>query len=115
MTEGGGAPTPSEVLIRLHGEMTRAGVVSMLVQIWAEAPRDPELAEIARHKIAEVRRLLQEALHPWAATQPGDADRHAADAADTVMLLFQGITVRGSIQPDADREALLRAVTALLP
>lgn len=115
MTADGGAPTPSEVLIRLHGEMAEAGIDSMLVQIWAEAPRDPELAEIARHKIAEVRRLLQRALHPWAATLTGDADERAADAADTVMLLFQGITVRASIQPDADPRALLRAVTALLP
>jgi hypothetical protein len=31
------------------------------------------------------------------------------------MLLFQGITVRGSIQPDADPGALLRAATAQLP
>jgi AcrR family transcriptional regulator len=115
MTADGGAPTPSEVLLRLHEEMTQAGVLPMLVQIWAEAPRDPELAEIAHHKITEVRQLLQRALQPWASAQPGDAQRRASDAADTVMLLFQGITVRSSIQPEADARALLRAATGLLP
>ncbi|MDQ1128975.1 AcrR family transcriptional regulator [Microbacterium sp. SORGH_AS 888] len=114
MTREGAAPTPAEILVRLYDEMAGAGVTEMLVQIWAEAPHDPLLAGLARDKIAQVRELLHEALLPWAATQDGDVQRLAADATETIMLLFQGATVRQTLEPEADAHVLLAAVVRLL-
>lgn len=48
-------------------------------------------------------------------TEPRRADELAVDAADAVMLLFQGATVRRSIQPSTDARALLEAAARLLP
>ncbi|MBZ4488338.1 TetR/AcrR family transcriptional regulator [Microbacterium sp. cx-55] len=114
LTASGGTPTPLQVLTRLYGDIAHPGVAPILVQLWAEAPHNPDLAELAHHKFTEIRRLLQGTLRPWADTQGPDAERLASDAADTIMLLFQGIVIRGSIDPDADSDALLRAVSRLL-
>lgn len=114
MTAGGATPGPGEILGFLFTEMTRAGATSVLLQVWAEAPHDPELAARVQEKIAEVRTLIGTALHGWAAQQEGDSDQRANDAADTVMLLFQGLAVRLSLQPTLDPEAMLRAVSAVL-
>lgn len=114
MTAGGATPGPAEVLTRLYDEMAGAGVIDLLVQIWAACTQDPDLAALSREKIGEVRELLRTALRPWAARFPDEPEQRASDAADTVMLLFQGVAVRGSVQPDADRRMLLRAAAAML-
>lgn len=114
MTRDRAAPAPAEVLLRLYDEMETAGAVGMLVQLWAEAPHDPVLAELVRDKVGEVRELVRQALLPWAATHEGDAEELAADATDAVMLLFQGAAVRRSIQPDAEPRALLASAARML-
>lgn len=114
MTRDRAAPTPAEVLLRLYDEMETAGAVGMLVQIWAEAPHDPVLAELVRDKVSEVRELVRQALLPWAATHEEDAEELASNATDAVMLLFQGSAVRHSIQPGSDPRALLAAAARML-
>ncbi|MFT4307585.1 MAG: TetR/AcrR family transcriptional regulator [Microbacterium sp.] len=82
----------------------------VLLQIWADVPRDPELAGVARTNIGRVRDLMRTSLLPWAAEHADDATTVAAEVADAVMAAVQGYIVRIAFDPDADPASLRRGL-----
>jgi AcrR family transcriptional regulator len=110
---GSGLPserTPADVLthlLRSNRDRTRA---QTLLQIWAEAPRDAELADIARDSLFELRAQIRAALQPWWTS----TDRSAsADAiTDAILTAGQGYIVRLTVDRDIDVDELASAVAA---
>ncbi|MFT4211915.1 MAG: TetR family transcriptional regulator [Microbacterium sp.] len=86
----------------------------LLLQIWADLPRDPELASIARTNIGKVRDLMRTALRPWARDQAAVTDASAttieAEVAEAVMAAVQGYVVRLAFDPDPDPAAVRRGL-----
>jgi AcrR family transcriptional regulator len=89
----------------------------ILLQIWAEVPRDPELSVMGRENIARFRGTLRDALRPWArlrAGATGDVEAMATAGADVTLAALQGSVVRIVFDPDADAAAQAAALTAAL-
>lgn len=104
-------PTPDALLDRLlQGPATDRAQTSVLVQVWGEMSKDPDLAAIAEENIGHLRRLLADALLPWAREQVDDARRaatHARSTTEWLITLSFGYAVRLALQPAAE-PALLR-------
>jgi len=89
----------------------------ILIQIWAEVPRDAELADMARDNIAMFRGTIRQALGPWARArvgENGDVDGMATAGADATLAALQGSIVRIVFDPDADPVAQAAALAAAL-
>ena len=100
--------TPASVvshLIQASGDPAHA---QMLLEIWAEAPRDPDLLDISRQSLNQLRELVRTALLPWCEQRPsaGPARPTAAALADAVVAAIQGFLVTVSIDRDGDADAL---------
>jgi AcrR family transcriptional regulator len=87
----------------------------MLVQIWAEAPRDPEIAELARDNLDQLRQTLARALGPWAHTHADpDPEALARRRAAAITVLLQGCVTHLSAHPAADLSELAAELLELL-
>lgn len=84
----------------------------LLLQIWADLPRDPELAAVARANVGKVRELMRASLRPWAQTvaAESDADAIAAETAEAVMATMQGYIARLAFDPETDPAAVRRGL-----
>jgi AcrR family transcriptional regulator len=110
----GAVLSPEEVLRHiLADKRADPDAMSAVLQIWAESTHDEDLADVVRDNLAVVRDVLHEALEPWAAAAPA-GERDAAKATDTVLLLMHGFIVRANVDPDADFDALVDSVAAML-
>ncbi|MEW1828253.1 TetR/AcrR family transcriptional regulator [Streptomyces sp. NPDC088196] len=106
--------TPSSVLLNLLRASADRTHAQTLVQIWAEAPRDPVLAEVAQQSTLELRALVAALLMPWcrenaSISAPPDPDV----LADAVLTALQGFLVRLTIDRDIDPEVLAGRVVAV--
>jgi TetR/AcrR family transcriptional regulator, transcriptional repressor of aconitase len=114
----GHAPAqPSRVFARLIGGMADRSFAQVLLQVWAEAPRDPELIVVARENVALIRATVTAMLLPWAtgrAAGAAEADAMARRACDTVMLMTQGYVARLGFDEAADPGALRAALIETL-
>jgi AcrR family transcriptional regulator len=103
--------TPADVLMHLlrsNRDRTRA---QMLVQIWAEAPRDAELADIARDGLLELRAQIRAAVQPWCTARGRDG---SADAiTEAILTSSQGYLVRLTVDHDVDVDTLASTVAAV--
>jgi AcrR family transcriptional regulator len=89
----------------------------ILLQVWAEVPRDPELSLMARDNIRRFHATIRRALGPWARARvgaTGDAEAMAAAGADATLAALQGSVVRIVFDPDADAAAQAAALSAAL-
>lgn len=91
---------------RIAGSLFEAERARMLVQVWGEAPTDPELSEIARDKMTEVRGLLAASLRPWALGQGDAGDDRMAALTDAFLTCLQGYAVRRTVDPEVDAASL---------
>lgn len=95
--------TPASVLghlLRTSGDRTRAQI---LLQIWAEVPRDEELADIGRRSLGELRESVRAAL-------PAPA---ADDLTDVMLAVVHGFLVRIAVDRDVDPEPLAARAVAV--
>jgi len=100
--------TPASVLARLLHSSSDRGHAQTLLQIWAEIPRDPELEEIARHSLLELRALINPSRCAAIESKlPADA------ITDAVLTAVQGHLVRITIDRNVDTDLLARRTVAI--
>ena len=107
--------TPEALLDRLlQGPSADRSQTSVLVQLWGEMSKDPELTAVAEENLDHLRRLLAAALLPWAGEgSVGDARIAAVradEAAQSLITLSFGYAVRLALQPGTDSDALRRTL-----
>ncbi len=108
--------TPSSVLLNLLRASADRTHAQTLLQIWAEAPRDPVLAEVAQQSTLELRALVAALLMPWCRENASISAPAEPDAlADAVLTALQGFLVRLTIDRDIDPEILADRVVAVFP
>lgn len=104
-----GEVAPSRLLGRLLGEIgVEAAQARVLLQVWAEMPRDAELAELMSDNLRRIRILLARALTPWV-----DAHHPAAtatEAADAVLSALFGFVLRVAIDPHTPADELRQGI-----
>ncbi len=106
--------SPSSVLLHLLRASTDRVHARTLLQIWAEAPRDPEFAEVTQRTTLELRALIESLLLPWCLEQaPAAAALESGALADAVLTALQGFIVRLAIDRDADAEVLADRAVAV--
>ena len=106
---------PSSVVLHLLRASAGRQHARTLLQIWAEAPRDPGIAELAQETTVEVRALVVDLLTPWCRETTSDAvqaESRAEALSDAVLTALQGFIVRLSIDPDVQPEALAERIAA---
>lgn len=90
----------------------RAG---LLLEVLAEAGRNPKLAEVVRRADAIARERLMDLLQTALAQRGRDCDPADVRArAEVMMALFEGLTVRGLRNPGVAREAIAPIVSRLV-
>lgn len=105
---------PSNVLLHLLRASADRTHAQTLLQIWAEAPRDPELADVAQRSTLELRALVEALLMPWCREHGSiSAPLEAGALADAVLTALQGFLVRLAIDPGADPEVLASRTVAV--
>lgn len=114
-----GVLSPAEILTRILGDhwMDRTHA-QLLMQIWAEAPRDAELANGIAEHLTEVEAMFAGAALPWALTVAADrreAQVLAARCGTALLAAAQGIVGRLALDPGVDKASLVEAVAAQLP
>ena len=108
--------TPSSVLLHLLRASADRTHAQTLLQIWAEAPRDPGLADVAQQTTLELRALVAALLMPWCREHASISapPKWEADAlADAVLTALQGFLVRLTIDRDADPQVLADRTAAV--
>lgn len=107
--------SPQQVLQEVLG----AGTLSrdrarLLLQLWAESAHDETLGAMVTENLADLRRILADALLPWArATRAGPDPTAVADReADALLALSHGYAVRIAVDRRADDAPLLEALIA---
>ncbi len=114
-TAGSTPSTPEALLDRLlQGPSADRSQTSVLVQVWGEMSKDPELTAVADENLGHLRRLLTAALLPWAREADVGDDQIAAakadEAAQSLITLSFGYAVRLALQPGTDGRDLKRAL-----
>ena len=111
--------TPARVLRHLLQPSTDPVRARTQIQIWAAAPRDPELAAIAREKVADLRAVIQDAIGPWADDRHRDTGtprRPMTDSMTEAMILaIQGFVVAMTLDGDRDADTLIHDVLSNFP
>jgi AcrR family transcriptional regulator len=113
-------PPPAEVVATLVGRVVELTAVDgldmsrIIVQGWAEIPRNPALREVVEGAYAHFRKAAAGYVARWrdaGQVHPGiDPD----DAAPAVVSLVLGFVVQRAVLGDVDPEAYARGATALL-
>ncbi|WP_052227014.1 TetR/AcrR family transcriptional regulator [Microbacterium mangrovi] len=106
--------SPGVLFERVVGAVFEADRARVLVQVWGEAPNDPELAQIALGKVTQVRELLTASLRPWAGAQGDAGEVRVAALTDVFLTCVQGYAVRRTLDPDVDAAALAARLGAML-
>lgn len=115
--------TPATVLRHLLSTAGTRDHARMMLQIWAEVPRDDQLGEIARSSRQDLHDLVQEALLPWCREQrsraqspmsDADLEQQAAQLAETLLSLMHGCLVRLTVDPGADPETIAAQTAAIV-
>lgn len=86
---------------------------ALLLEMSAEATRDPQIAGAVRSFDREIRALLVEMLN---SDRPdGGAPENVRSRALLLQIIFEGLRVRQTREPDLDRELLASALREFLP
>lgn len=110
-------PRPSEVFTVLSASAAQPELGQALLQVWAELPRDAELAGVARDNLARVHEVVSRVLTPWARTKVADeasALELAAGQASVVIALTQSLVVRSALPIGGDAATLRRRLATLV-
>lgn len=104
-------PGPAAVLSHLLRVGNDRAHARTLLQIWAEAPRDPALQDTVQESLLALRTGLRSALAPWWLRSHGvSPDSDLTDLTEAVLTALEGYVVRLAIDPDADAELLARGI-----
>jgi AcrR family transcriptional regulator len=106
--------SPGALFERVVGSVFESDRARVLVQVWGEAPNDPELAQIARDKMNQVRDLLLVSLRPWALAQGDAGAARMAALADAFVTCVQGYAVRRTLDPEVDAASLAAGLGRML-
>ena len=74
--ERGRVVSPRQVAELVKERLTHPPVARMFLQVWAEAPMNPELAVLVRANLDRALDLLGRAVLPWASTRAGAGEGH---------------------------------------
>lgn len=106
--------TPHLLLRRLVEQVLPEELGGVVLQLFAESVRDPELAPVVVEALDKVKGLVTRELRPWAESEAGkgrfvgvDAQTVALRSADVVMVNVHGFILRRSLIADLDQQALL--------
>lgn len=113
----GDQATPGEVLQTMFHSVDREGA-QLLLQVWAEASRDPELAALVQDQIRTIRAAIEPKMLTWVRTRRVLDEREAAGfagrCADAVLAAAQGCVVRVALDPTADVQDVIASVSAMV-
>ena len=112
-TEPSAASSPSTLLARLMRASADRAHAETLLQIWAEASRDPDLAEVTQRTTLELRTSIEVMLLPWCQANAVAPEVEADRLADAVLVALQGFIVRLAIDRDVAPEALVDRTIAV--
>lgn len=85
---------------------------ALMLEVVAEAARNPVVAKILETADAEERQLQQDLLRQIA--PPGWDERERAARGELISTLFDGMSVRGVNNPGADRKAMARVLRSVM-
>lgn len=100
-------PTPADALDAMLGALDRASdrrgvnLARLAISLWAEALRDPELADLAREFYASLIPAVGTALQHWAEERAGTAAPRKEMVGSMHVALVQGFMIQHSILGDA--------------
>jgi TetR/AcrR family transcriptional regulator, transcriptional repressor of aconitase len=108
--------SPSSVLLHLLAASTDRAHAQILLQIWAEAPRDSDLADVTERTTLELRALIVAMIMPWcrehgSISAPPESDADAL--ADAVLTALEGFIVRLAIDSKADADVIANRAVAV--
>lgn len=104
------APSPNELMQHMAAFLVEEEFSPVLLDIWADAARDSDIAQVVRENLEYVRTLLAQVLTPWAediAVAPEEPQALALRAADLVLTTAHGFLLRITIDPHVDARRLL--------
>ncbi|MFW3171459.1 TetR/AcrR family transcriptional regulator [Geodermatophilus sp. CPCC 206100] len=102
------------IVDRLAAEAAHPVVTGLIVEILAQAHRDPEVAGLVADGDRRMMRGIAELLDRLRAAGLADPGMPSATAARWVLTLTDGFLTRGYPEPDRDRDAELRTAKRLL-
>lgn len=106
-----------EVLATLVAEL-RTGLLAQLrpviLQIWAEATRDPEVAEVTRSANSQLMHRLRALLDQLAAQGQIPAGTDTAAAAPLILAVMQGYAIQLTVLGDVSPEQVRASAAAIL-
>jgi AcrR family transcriptional regulator len=85
---------------------------ALMLEVAAEAARNPSVAAIVKAADTEERRMQQDLLKQ--VLPPSCSERERLARGEVLSILFEGMSVRGVNNPDADREAISRVLRSVL-
>jgi TetR/AcrR family transcriptional regulator, transcriptional repressor of aconitase len=110
---------PGQVMATLIDGMRREPFGHVIVQLWAEAAVDPEIAELVQAVLLRVRETVRQQLVDWASAEPGRVDGDPGEWAARVTPVMVGIApgfmIQRAIVPGFDEAAFLAALPEVLP
>lgn len=113
MQEHDGDLTPTLVAEVLMGDAPDPQDASLLVQMWSQAPADPELLEVTALTVRALRKTVRNVLLPWAEARFADDPKaRAGEAADAVIAAIHGYVVRCVLSPKEDLAEVQRRIVA---
>ncbi|MCC3279087.1 TetR/AcrR family transcriptional regulator [Arthrobacter sp. zg-Y40] len=113
----GAAATPGDVVRTILASIDRERA-RLLLQVWAEAARDPETASMVQDQLRAIQSAAEASLLDWvrAHTTPAEQDvgEAATAAAHAVLSAAQGYVVRIALDPGLDPGVLISSIAAMV-
>ncbi len=113
--QGGPEPVLDAILgkcVMAVDELYDPASAALMLEVAAEAARNPAVAAIVRAADAQERQMQQDLLsRVWPA---GCSERERAARGEVVSMLFEGLSVRGVNNPGSDREAVAKVLRSVL-
>ena len=85
---------------------------ALMLEVVAEAARNPTVAAILRDADVEERQMQQDLLKQ--VLPPGCDERESQARGEVLSMLFEGMSVRGVNNPDSDHEAIARVLQSVI-
>lgn len=109
--------TPVDLLRTVLGQV-HPERMNLLVQVWAEAARDSELASLVQENVAAILKVVTAMLGRGNGSRPSqsgcDGEAPSVPSAGAVLCAMQGYIVRVALDPTVDHEALLTDLADML-
>jgi AcrR family transcriptional regulator len=112
------APVPLDEVIRsafeLADRLGETGTLRLAIQIWAEALRNPKIAEALQEAYVELRLGMTHLVEAYQADGRIDEAARAEEVAKVIVALIPGYVFQYALMGDMDAESFSRALRALV-